>query len=126
MWRSCGTSDWKWCDVDIRSLIETLEKLLAHIAQHFADEEMLLAQHNYKDLESHRRAHAALLARAGQIKASAAAGKATLGDLVEFLANTVVAQHLFKEDRKFFPLFKFPQAGFSWGHSEETAPGQLR
>jgi len=89
-----------------QELNEALEKLLAHIAQHFADEEVLLARYGYKGLDAHRRAHARLLARAGQLKASAAAGKATLGNLVEFLANTVVAQHLFKEDRKFFPLFK--------------------
>jgi len=82
-----------------------LEKLLTHIARHFADEEALLARHGYKDLEAHRRAHAGLLARAGELKASAAAGHSTLGDLVEFLANSVVAQHLFKVDREFFPLF---------------------
>ena len=40
------------------------------------------------------------------MKTAAAAGKASLGDLVEFLANTVVAQHMFKMDREFFPLFK--------------------
>ena len=83
-----------------------LEKLLAHIAKHFADEEVLLARYGYKDLDAHRQAHARLLERARQIRSSAAAGKAKLGDLVEFLANTVVAQHLFKEDRKYFPLFK--------------------
>jgi hemerythrin-like metal-binding protein len=81
------------------------EQLLAHIVQHFADEEALLAQYGYKDLEPHRLAHTGLLARAGELKASFAAGKTTLGDLVEFLANTVVAQHLFKADRAFFPLF---------------------
>ncbi len=89
-----------------QSFRTALEKLLAHIERHFADEEALLAQHHYKDIELHMKAHAALLRRAGQLKASVAAGKSTLGDLVEFLANTVVAQHLFKEDRKYFPLFK--------------------
>jgi diguanylate cyclase (GGDEF)-like protein/hemerythrin-like metal-binding protein len=83
-----------------------LDKLLAHIARHFADEEAILAQHGYKGLEAHRLIHAALIARAGKLKAAVAAGKTTLGDLVEFLANTVVAHHLFKEDRKYFPLFK--------------------
>ena len=83
-----------------------LETLLAHIVRHFADEEAVLARHGYEHLESHRRAHAGLLARAGELKTAAAAGKTTLGDLVDFLANTVVAQHLFKADREFFPLFK--------------------
>lgn len=83
-----------------------LEKFMAHIKHHFTDEELLLAQYGYKDLESHRRDHARLLARAEELKASIAAGKTAFGDLVEFLANTVVAQHLFKADRKYFYLFK--------------------
>ena len=88
-----------------------LEKLLAHIARHFSDEEALLAQHGYKDIETHRRAHAGLLARASELKASAVS-KTSFGDLVEFLANAVVAQHLFKVDREFFPLFsKSPASG---------------
>lgn len=85
-----------------------LEKLLAHVVRHFANEEDVLARHAYPELEAHRHAHAGLLARAGELKASATAGKATLGDLVEFLANTVVAQHLFKADKEYFPLFKKP------------------
>jgi len=84
---------------------EALEKLLAHIVQHFSDEEALLARQRYQHLEAHRLAHAALLARAGELKSAATAGKTTLGDLVDFLANTVVAQHLFKADRDYFPLF---------------------
>jgi diguanylate cyclase (GGDEF)-like protein/hemerythrin-like metal-binding protein len=87
-----------------------LEKLLAHIARHFADEETILAEHGYREIKAHRRAHAALLARAEELKASAAAGKTTLGDLVEFLASTVVAQHLFTADRRYFHLFR-KQAG---------------
>lgn len=93
-------------DSSLQAFSTALEKLLAHIVRHFADEEDLLAQHGYADLEAHRAAHAGLLARAGELKASAAAGKATLGDLVNFLANTVVAQHLFKVDREYYPLFK--------------------
>jgi hemerythrin-like metal-binding protein len=73
--------------------------------RHFSDEEALLAQRGYEHLEAHRQAHAGLLARAGELKTAAAAGKASLGDLVNFFANSVVAQHLFKADRDFFPLF---------------------
>ena len=87
-------------------LSAALEKLLEQLAQHCAHEEGLLAQRGYKDLATHRAAHAALLARAAEMKASVAAGRARLGDLIEFIANTVVAGHLFKEDRKYFPLFR--------------------
>jgi diguanylate cyclase (GGDEF)-like protein/hemerythrin-like metal-binding protein len=84
---------------------EALEKFLAHIVGHFSAEEALLARQGYEHLEAHRRSHAGLLTRAGELKMAAAAGKTTLGDLVDFLANDVVAQHLFKADRDFFPLF---------------------
>ncbi len=81
------------------------EKMLANLARHFAHEESLLAEHGYKDIAAHHLAHAALLARAAEIGASVAAGTTTLADLVEYLATTVVAGHIFREDRKYFPLF---------------------
>jgi hypothetical protein len=52
-----------------------------------------------------------VLARAGELKASAETGKATLGDIVNFLANDVVARHLFLADRDFYPLFKAATPG---------------
>jgi hemerythrin-like metal-binding protein len=86
------------------------DKLLAHVVRHFANGEALLAQHGHKDLEPHRLAHAGLVARANEFGASVAAGKVRWGDLVEFLANTVVAQHTFKVDRVFCDLFRKPDS----------------
>jgi hemerythrin-like metal-binding protein len=85
------------------------EKFLAHLVQHFADEEALLAQHGYRDLERHRLAHAELVMRAAEFEGAVTAGKAKLGDLVEFVANSVIAQHTFKVDRQFFHLFRSPE-----------------
>lgn len=82
------------------------DRLLDHIAAHFANEEALLARHGYARLDAHQRAHASLLGRARELKDALAAGKTTLGGIVEFLAGEVVARHLFKADRSFFPLFK--------------------
>ena len=82
-----------------------LDGVLAHIAMHFADEERILAEHGFADLEAHRLAHARLLARAADLRAAVIEGAATLGDLVEFLGDGVIAQHLFKADRAFFPVF---------------------
>ncbi|MEZ5788769.1 MAG: bacteriohemerythrin [Xanthobacteraceae bacterium] len=83
-----------------------LDNLLTHIARHFADEEDLLQQHRYDDFGRHQCAHRHLLRRAGELKTGVATGETTLGNLVEFLANSVVAQHIFKADREFFPLFR--------------------
>lgn len=93
-------------------VLPVFDRLLDHIASHFSHEEALLARHGYAQLEAHRRAHAGLLKRARELKAALAAGEASLGEIVEFLAGEVVARHLFKADRNFFPLFR-TSAGIS-------------
>ncbi|MCX7192289.1 MAG: PAS domain S-box protein [Proteobacteria bacterium] len=82
-----------------------LEKLLAHVVQHFNDEEAILARHHYAGFDEHVRAHKVLVDHALQLRSDAAAGGVTIGELVNFLADEVVAQHMLREDRKFFPLF---------------------
>jgi diguanylate cyclase (GGDEF)-like protein/hemerythrin-like metal-binding protein len=84
---------------------EALNKLIAHVAHHFADEEAILAQHRYAGLEVHAQAHKRLIERALQLRDAAAAGGVTVGELVDFLADEVVARHMLKTDRDFYPLF---------------------
>jgi diguanylate cyclase (GGDEF)-like protein/hemerythrin-like metal-binding protein len=81
------------------------DRLHEHIATHFAHEETLLAEHGFTQLEAHRRAHAGLLRRARTLRREWQNHAAGLGAIVEFLAGDVVARHLFKMDRDFFPLF---------------------
>ncbi len=85
---------------------EALNKLLAHVVQHFANEEAILAQHHYAGLEVQAQAHKRLVERALQLRDAAAAGGVTIGELVDFLADEVVARHMLKTDREFYPLFK--------------------
>jgi hemerythrin-like metal-binding protein len=73
--------------------------------KHFADEEETLDAHGYSDLSQHKAAHASLLAQAGKLRAGVADGRTTTGELVQFLADKVIAQHMFTADRKFFSLF---------------------
>lgn len=81
------------------------DRLLDHVAAHFAHEEALLAQYGFAQLDAHRRAHAGLLGRARTLRQEWQDGRAGLGPIVEFLAGEVVARHLFRADREFFPLF---------------------
>ena len=90
---------------DFRFIEQAYGRLLAHIATHFANEEALLAQRGFAGLDRHRRAHDGLLARARDLRNTVASGGAGLGGMVEFIAGDVVARHLFKTDREFFPLF---------------------
>lgn len=91
---------------DSGKVLPVFDKLLDHIAGHFANEEALLERRGYAHADAHRRAHATLLGRARALRDDLAAGSASLGGIVEFLAGEVVARHLFKADRDFFPLFK--------------------
>ncbi len=93
---------------DAARVLPVADRLIAHIAAHFADEEALLEQHAYDKLAAHRRAHAGLLDRAAQLRDQIPSGQASLGTMTEFLAGDVVARHLFKMDREFFPLFANP------------------
>jgi diguanylate cyclase (GGDEF)-like protein/hemerythrin-like metal-binding protein len=81
-----------------------LENLLAHVERHFADEEALLEQQHYPRLVPHKAAHARLLEKAAMLEHAARAGTASLGELVNFIAGDVIAQHLFTADRDFFSL----------------------
>lgn len=81
------------------------DRLLAHITLHFANEEALLTQHGFAQLDAHRRAHASLLARARDLRNTVVSGGTGLGGIIEFLAVKVVAHHILEVDRDFFPLF---------------------
>jgi diguanylate cyclase (GGDEF)-like protein/hemerythrin-like metal-binding protein len=94
---------------DHTSLYTALSALLEHIEHHFADEESILVRHRYCRLEQHKRAHAGLLRRARELKARFEQGKAGLGDIVDYLAQDVVARHILAVDRAFFPLFSLPE-----------------
>ncbi len=86
--------------------LASLDELLSHILEHFVDEEALLARLNYEHFEEHKRAHSALLKRAGWLRDRAAVGEANLGAVVEFIAQDVIARHLMTADRAFFSLLQ--------------------
>lgn len=92
-------------NVNPQQFDSNLEKLLAHVKQHFADEEVILARHHYSDLDAHARDHKVLIEHAQKLRDSALAGGVTIGELVSFVAHEVVAQHILRTDRKFFSLF---------------------
>jgi len=82
-----------------------LETLLAHTAQHFRDEETLLAELGYPELETHRIVHAALLTKARRIQRDVLTGQLDFGQLLAFLAMDLVKGHILGEDRNYFELF---------------------
>jgi hemerythrin-like metal-binding protein len=84
---------------------EAFARLVAHVDGHFRDEEALLEKAGYPQLKAHAQAHARLRARALELQKAADAGAIPFGPVIDFLANEVVARHLFTADRDFYPLF---------------------
>lgn len=82
-----------------------LNEMLAHLKRHFADEEEILRMHGYPDLEDHVRAHRLLMEHALSLRDGVMAGGVTTGELVSFIAEEVVTQHMLRTDRLFYPLF---------------------
>lgn len=84
-----------------------LVALIKHLETHFKHEEALLAERGYARLEEHRNAHNHLLRKTGELRdAAISSGSASFGALIDFLANDVVARHLFTADRDYYPLFQ--------------------
>ncbi len=81
------------------------DKLLAHVEQHFTDEERVLHDHAYEALAEHCDSHRELIRNALALRRRGDEKTASMGELVDFLARDVVARHMLQEDRKFFGLF---------------------
>ncbi len=92
-------------DLEASRFRAALDGLFVHVEEHFRNEERLLAEAGYAHLRRHRDAHAGLLQHARSLACRVDAGKARLGDLIDFLVTDVVTEHLSKVDRDYFPLF---------------------
>lgn len=80
-----------------------VERLLAEVARHFADEEVILAKAGFPGFKAHAEAHAALLEKGRALKQGFDDGSVSMGGLFQFLAYDVVARHILGVDRAYFP-----------------------
>lgn len=83
-------------------------RLLAHAAQHFNDEEQILARAGYQGLAEHSDAHQRLLTRARELEADRQEGRFDLGRLANFLVSDLVRDHVIQEDMTFFKFLPKP------------------
>jgi diguanylate cyclase (GGDEF)-like protein/hemerythrin-like metal-binding protein len=91
--------------VDSGALNRAFDALLAHVVQHFADEEEILRAHGYEHLEEHAGCHKQLVERALNLRRQADESGVSVGDLVDFLVSDVVAGHMLREDWNFHGIF---------------------
>lgn len=97
-------------DRDPARFMAAVDRLLDNVQQHFADEEVLLQRIAYPELAAHARRHRELVLQATHLREEARAGRISVGDWIEFVANDVVVGHLIRDDRKFFPLLALATA----------------
>jgi hemerythrin-like metal-binding protein len=84
---------------DLESSFDTL---LHDIKKHFATEEEMLEVFDHPQARAHKQVHDDLLAKATTLRQMARDRKLTVGDLLGFIVNDLVLEHMTKDDRKFF------------------------
>lgn len=84
-------------------LVEWVNSLIDEIARHFHDEEAVFVEIGFPDAEKHVDTHRHLLQRARELVNRFQAGQLELGELFQYLANELIAQHILSEDREFMP-----------------------
>ena len=80
-----------------------LRKLVEAIFAHFKTEEAILLSSGFPGTDTHRECHADLARRASALIAKYESGEMTFDDLFRFVTYDVLAQHMFVEDKKYFP-----------------------
>lgn len=79
-----------------------MQLLLAHAAQHFHDEEAILAAIGYPAVAAHAAEHTHLIAKAKALQQEMGGESTDLPALLSFLALDLVKGHLMNSDRQFF------------------------
>ena len=83
-----------------------MQLLIAHVAQHFHDEEAVLARAGYPDLASHAQEHNRLIAKAKALQQEMGGIHTDLPSLLTFLALDLVKGHIMGWDRRFFNFLR--------------------
>ena len=89
--------------LECKSLLSRMQEALA---AHFEFEEALIRNTSYTQVEHHIQCHKGLAAKAQELSDRFDRDELAVGELFSFLANKVVAQHIFSEDRTFFPYLQ--------------------
>ncbi|NEX19780.1 diguanylate cyclase [Thiorhodococcus mannitoliphagus] len=86
-----------------------IELLIHDTIQHFKDEEAIITAAGYPGAANHAAIHRALIDQARSLANRFRVGSLDTGELFHFLAHDVIALHLLRADRTFFPYLVAPQ-----------------
>ena len=81
----------------------------ADVAQHFQDEEAILAKAGYPATVQHASQHRALVEKAVELAKRFHDGTLSLGELFKYLAQDVVSQHMLTADHAYISFLKSGQ-----------------
>ncbi len=79
------------------------KKLITHTIRHFHDEDKIFRSTKFPFADTHGRIHSSLAEDMNKLIENFQKGNASIGELFDFLAGRVVAEHMLTEDKKFFP-----------------------
>lgn len=93
-------------DQDQHQILIQIDKLLQHVAVHFAKEEQTLRLIEYPEYKTHHELHQGLIAKALQAKEAYIKGTGKASAFFSYIVDDVIIGHLEKEDVKFFSYVK--------------------
>ena len=83
-----------------------IDILIRDVAQHFEAEEAIFFDAGYPGAREHAAIHHQLTAKAAEMAGRFQDGTLAIGELFQFLASDLVARHMLKADRQFFPFLQ--------------------
>jgi len=87
-------------------ILSTLDELLMDIKVHFRSEELMLEEINYQGYDEHKKAHLHLLEAGSSFRNEMMNGHVSTGDVVNLVVNTIIMDHMIKEDILYFSSLK--------------------
>lgn len=83
-----------------------IDFLIKNINQHFQDEEAIFARIGFPDAAKHAAIHRQLAESAYRLLQRFREDRLSIGELFQFLVHELIAEHMLKEDRTFFPFLR--------------------
>lgn len=87
-------------------LAAQIEAIIQDTIQHFKSEEAIFNEIGFPDATAHATLHQQLIDQAIDLAQCFNSDNLTVGELFQFLARDLIANHMLKEDRKFFPYLQ--------------------
>jgi two-component system cell cycle response regulator len=92
-------------ELNAHKTIAMFNQLIDHVVNHFENEERVLHEFNYKDLEEHKKIHQDLINKTLLLQKQLIKGQLTPINVAKYLVQDVVVGHIIKSDFEFYDLF---------------------